>query len=964
MYQRVVLLSLPRVESIDIQFTDLSCEVRDGFRGPLKKILNNVSGTFKTGELSAIIGLSGAGKSTLLNILTGFRRDKWTGKVEYIGDRRKHSWKEYRKQSCYIQQNDCLLPLFTVSETMWMAANLKIGESLNRKSKEMLIVEMLENLDLSKTMETKCGRLSGGQKKRLSIALELLDNPPVMFLDEPTTGLDSLSSYQCVKLLRGLAKAGRTIICTIHQPSAAIYEMFDTAYLLAGGRCMYEGATANTIAYFASVGLHCPKYHNPADYMIEVVSKEYGDFNDQLVKLTSNKEKSWRLDTSRCLANNNSKFDESKVGVLILMAFAHISVSYFLSGQPAEVSRYCMFLLVAILTTLVSESMGLFIGVLTNPTNGTFLGAIILCGMMGLSGCLALFKHMPRVMYYSSYVSYVRHSLDGFFQALYGYNREKTSCSENYCHYNMPKTLLTELSMTDGNYWMDILYLFCYYAFFRIAVYFSLKRKLSKASEKKKKEEEEEEEEKRRTERDGAETRALTTTTRVSIVLNLNKLKYMATGRAHYSEAWIIRRRDFNLQDYSGLGPLKLVVQSFSQNYVNLNYQSSVPPTNEEASRRKVAENAREDEDEGELCAPLGDQMRHTHSTKLFQRLVDVSDAYPEKASLDYNTPQTHSKLVHNDALNNSFANKMNVQMLHQGTKEVLTSAWSRRKPMASSSLCCSGAGFTHNTNATTKPKKKKREQPSQHNVHNKQRGKMKESRRRRRRELIITIKEKRRRNCRKSEALMHTMWMVPRLGSAVKWGETGAVPGAQPGAEPVKGGGELTGVDGCGESTTRNYHKHLNLKANNCTYNDHGINVGDEKGTGQLTDIVGICVEGCSFGGGVSRRVLAEFIRAILKQKERTRNSAKLDKFDATKSPASSILTKYKWSQLCQCPTVRSNPIFDKNLDLQIQALPQCVCSANRQFTFYKKSPKVFHQRGDKIIGTKNAGSIKLEKN
>lgn len=595
MYQRVVLLSLPKAESIDIQFTDLTCEVRDGFRGPLKKILNNVSGTFKTGELSAIMGLSGAGKSTLLNILTGFERDKWTGKIEYIGDSRKYSWKEYRKQSCYIQQNDCLLPLFTVWETMWMAANLKIGESLNRKSKEMLIAEMLENLDLNKTKQTKCGRLSGGQKKRLSIALELLDNPPVMFLDEPTTGLDSLSSYQCVKLLRGLAKAGRTIICTIHQPSAAIYEMFDTAYLLAGGRCMYEGATTNTIAYFASVGLHCPKYHNPADYMIEVVSKEYGDFNDQLVNLTSNKKKSWRLDTSGCLANN-SNFDESKVGVLvsppsefqrflvlmhrfaialfrdwtvthlkigshiligvilgllytdtgkdgsktfnnvgfllvtsayicytsimpavfklpqeieilkkerfnnwyqlrtyfaasfvcnspiqILMAFAHISVSYFLSGQPAEVSRYCMFLLVAILTTLVSESMGLFIGTLTNPTNGTFLGAIILCGMMSLSGSLAFFNHMPRVLYYSSYASYIRYSFHGFLHALYGYNREKTSCPEIYCHYSVPKTLMTELSMADGNYWMDILYLLCYYAFFRIAVYFSLKRRLSKA---------------------------------------------------------------------------------------------------------------------------------------------------------------------------------------------------------------------------------------------------------------------------------------------------------------------------------------------------------------------------------------------------------------------------------------------------------------------------------------------------
>ncbi|OQV23731.1 Protein white [Hypsibius exemplaris] len=307
---------LGSIDSISLSWKDVNVFVKPPKNGilsclrrsntpevPTRRILSDVTGQVVSGECLAVMGASGAGKTTLLNMLNGRHREsqlKMKGCITVNGHK---IGQGITSISGYVQQTDLAMPTLTVREHLNFHAALRMDQRISPTERRERVEDVIRDLGLSNCSDVQIGDskrkgISGGEMKRLQFGSEVLTDPPLLFCDEPTTGLDSFMAQTVVGVMRDLAAKGKTILCTIHQPSSEVFVMFDKLLLMAEGRVAYIGPRSEASGFFASVGLPLIEDYNPADFFVHTLAITPGQEEECRAKV----------------ANICDKFEESDLG--------------------------------------------------------------------------------------------------------------------------------------------------------------------------------------------------------------------------------------------------------------------------------------------------------------------------------------------------------------------------------------------------------------------------------------------------------------------------------------------------------------------------------------------------------------------------------------------------------------------------------------------------------------------------
>lgn len=278
-----LISSVIQKQTAIFQWQDVCYDIK--IKGNCRRLLDHVDGWVKPGTLTALMGVSGAGKTTLLDVLaTRVTMGVITGEMLVDGRQRDES---FQRKTGYVQQQDLHLETSTVREALNFSALLRQPAHIPRKEKLLYVNEVIKILDMTEYADAIVGVPGEGlnveQRKRLTIGVELAAKPQLLlFLDEPTSGLDSQTSWAILDLLEKLKNNGQAILCTIHQPSAMLFQRFDRLlFLAAGGRTVYFGpigeSSKTLTSYFERNGAHpCPATANPAEWMLEVIGAAPG----------------------------------------------------------------------------------------------------------------------------------------------------------------------------------------------------------------------------------------------------------------------------------------------------------------------------------------------------------------------------------------------------------------------------------------------------------------------------------------------------------------------------------------------------------------------------------------------------------------------------------------------------------------------------------------------------------------
>ncbi|KAI3814151.1 hypothetical protein L1987_18898 [Smallanthus sonchifolius] len=254
-----------------------------GVKDSRLQLLKDVSGAFRPGILTALLGVSGAGKTTLMDVLAGRKTGGYTEGDIFISGYPKNQ-STFARISGYCEQNDIHSPNVTVYESLLYSAWLRLCSDVSTSTRKIFVDELMELVELHPLRNAIVGLpgvngLTIEQRKRLTIAVELVANPSIIFMDEPTSGLDARSAAIVMRTVRNTVDTGRTVVCTIHQPSIDIFESFDELLLMKiGGQIIYAGPLGDQshklVEHFEAIS-GVPKIkngYNPATWVLEVTS--------------------------------------------------------------------------------------------------------------------------------------------------------------------------------------------------------------------------------------------------------------------------------------------------------------------------------------------------------------------------------------------------------------------------------------------------------------------------------------------------------------------------------------------------------------------------------------------------------------------------------------------------------------------------------------------------------------------
>jgi len=295
-------------------------------------ILRNVNCEARPGEIMAIAGPSGAGKSTLLEILAGvIPPSRVSGEVLVNGQ--PINARCFRRLSGYVAQDEALFPLLTVKETLMYSARLRLPGSFHTAA--AIVQELLKQLGLEHVANVRIGSesnrgISGGEKRRVSVGVDLVHDPGVLLIDEPTSGLDSASALNIILLLKSMTiKQGKTIVLTIHQPGFRILELFDKILLLSNGTVHHHGSLLLLEQRLIFAGHFIPRHVNVLEFAIEMT--ESLAMEDSEARETENSDVAQDEELNRRNPNRYSNIEETiyangrfKEVLILVQRFSHI----------------------------------------------------------------------------------------------------------------------------------------------------------------------------------------------------------------------------------------------------------------------------------------------------------------------------------------------------------------------------------------------------------------------------------------------------------------------------------------------------------------------------------------------------------------------------------------------------------------------------------------------------------------